>query len=130
MININTLWGPELLDLETKKCVICKKDKVLTDYAKHKHAKDGLDSRCRKCVKEQSKIRSRLKKSAPPKPDVCECCGINPEEKQYRAYWVLDHDHKTNTFRGWLCDECNLGIGKLGDNLDGVMKAVRYLKND
>ena len=49
--------------------------------------------------------------------------------KQYKAFWVLDHDHETNLFRGWLCDDCNLGIGKLGDNLEGIMRAVKYFKS-
>lgn len=30
--------------------------------------------------------------------------------------------------RGLLCVECNAGIGMLGDNYEGVMKAARYLK--
>jgi hypothetical protein len=39
----------------------------------------------------------------------------------------LDHDHSDDSFRGWLCEPCNTGLGKLGDNLDGVIKAVNYL---
>ena len=41
----------------------------------------------------------------------------------------MDHCHKTEKFRGWLCKNCNMAIGKLGDDLDGVMNAVNYLKN-
>ena len=123
---INTLWGEE--EVEFKVCVICGEERVLSDYPKHKLMKDNLDSRCRQCVREQQKIRNSLKKTAPPKPDVCECCGEDPELKQYRPFWVLDEDHETGCFRGWLCDECNLGLGKLGDNLEGIMKAVRYLQ--
>lgn len=39
----------------------------------------------------------------------------------------FDHDPETHTFRGWLCQNCNTGIGKLGDNLEGLLEAVRYL---
>ena len=39
----------------------------------------------------------------------------------------FDHDHTTDTFRGWLCKQCNVGIGQLGDDLEGVMRAVKYL---
>jgi len=83
--------------------------------------KDKLDSRCRKCVKKHSKVRSKLHKKAPPKPTICECCGKVPLK------WVLDHDHKDDSFRGWICGPCNEGIGKLGDNLEGVIKAANYL---
>jgi hypothetical protein len=39
----------------------------------------------------------------------------------------LDHDHTNDSFRGWLCEPCNTGLGKLGDNLDGIIKAANYL---
>lgn len=83
--------------------------------------KDKLDSRCRKCVKKHSKVRSELHKNAPNKPEFCECCGKIPVK------WCLDHDHSDDSFRGWLCEPCNTGLGKLGDNLEGIIKAVNYL---
>ena len=38
-----------------------------------------------------------------------------------------DHDHETKEHRGWICGNCNTGIGKLGDNISGVQKALDYL---
>jgi hypothetical protein len=38
----------------------------------------------------------------------------------------LDHDHDDNSFRGWLCEPCNTGIGKLGDNFAGITNAMNY----
>jgi len=40
----------------------------------------------------------------------------------------FDHDHVTGAFRGWLCGKCNTAIGKLGDDIAGVERALRYLK--
>jgi hypothetical protein len=40
----------------------------------------------------------------------------------------LDHNHETGKFRGWLCDNCNTGIGKLGDTVEGLERAIAYLK--
>ena len=57
------------------------------------------------------------------KPKECECCGQSSEKSL-----VVDHCHNTLRFRGWLCEQCNHGIGKLGDNLEGVKKAVEYLE--
>jgi hypothetical protein len=41
----------------------------------------------------------------------------------------FDHDPQTHRFRGWICQNCNTAIGKLGDNLAGLMAAVNYLSN-
>lgn len=107
--------------MSRKICIYCGKRKNKGSFAKHSHHKDNLDTRCKKCVKKQNKIRNKLYKKAPPKPENCECCG-KPVTK-----WCLDHDHNANKFRGWLCDRCNTGIGSLGDNLNGVIKAFNYL---
>ena len=56
-------------------------------------------------------------------PKLCECCREIP------LYWIEDHDHKTNVFRGWICKSCDSGIKLLGDNLKGVVKAVMYLES-
>jgi len=39
----------------------------------------------------------------------------------------IDHDHKTNKFRGVLCHECNRGLGYFGDSLEGLQRAMVYL---
>lgn len=57
---------------------------------------------------------------------TCDCCGAS--EPGGRRGWNLDHDHKTGAVRGILCHNCNTGIGKLGDTLESVKKAVQYLE--
>ena len=71
------------------------------------------------------KLRRRKGHPEPtrPMPLVCECCGL----KSKRTL-VLDHDHVTGAFRGWLCHRCNLAIGILGDTIIAVGKALRYLR--
>ena len=51
----------------------------------------------------------------------CDICG-----KKGRL--VLDHCYKDKKFRGWLCHHCNLAIGILGDTVEGLNKAIGYLK--
>jgi hypothetical protein len=68
----------------------------------------------------------RLPKPTRPDPGVCECCGELPSMGAKRL--SLDHDHVLGVFRGWLCGPCNTAIGKLGDCLEGVMRAVAYLQ--
>jgi len=119
--NLNTLAGVEN-DTPKKVCIYCKVEKDLCDYPKHSLYKDGYDTRCHTCVKKQSKLRTKLHRTAPARPETCECCGEKPLK------FCLDHCHETHEFRGWLCDRCNTGIGKLGDTLVGVMKAIKYLR--
>jgi len=59
----------------------------------------------------------------PPKPTDgrCQNCGAE-------ARLVLDHCHETGEFRGWICDPCNVGIGQLGDSVEGLERALAYLK--
>ena len=82
---------------------------------------------CKQCSSEYSKgkaIAVKLAGPRPTEPTPCECCGtITPPEKLH-----LDHDHITHAFRGWLCRTCNLGIGSLGDNVDGLQRAIAYLR--
>jgi len=105
----------------TKTCIYCNTSKSLEEFPRHIHYKDNLDSRCKECIKEHTKIRNELRKVAPDKPEVCDCCKTVPYK------WVLDHDHSNNSFRGWLCDKCNTGIGKLGDDVEGLVRALNYL---
>ena len=59
-----------------------------------------------------------------PMPDFCEVRGCIPDKRGL----VLDHDHKTGAFRGWACGTCNSGVGMLGDTVEGLMRAVEYLR--
>jgi hypothetical protein len=42
----------------------------------------------------------------------------------------FDHCHETGEFRGWLCNTCNTGLGMLGDNEAGLLRALEYLRRD
>ncbi len=108
----------------TKICIRCKQTKPLSSFRKDSGT---FHIRCRSCDNHCSRVTYKIRKTAPPIPKSCQCCGrdakVVPGEKL-----LLDHDHKSDTFRGWICDSCNTGIGKLGDNLEGVLNAVRYLQ--
>jgi hypothetical protein len=56
---------------------------------------------------------------------VCAICGITPERE---ASWHVDHDHETGAVRGVLCIDCNHGIGKLGDSIERLERAIAYLR--
>lgn len=113
----------------TKTCKICEVDLPLKCFPKHSQHKDRLDTRCKSCIKKNSRITDNLKKVAPPKPEFCQCCGNIPR-KGKNGTFVLDHDHETSEIRGWVCDFCNTALGRLGDNVEGLRKALEYLLED
>jgi len=57
----------------------------------------------------------------------CALCS-KPIEK-LRRRMNIDHDHKNGKVRGILCSGCNTGLGHLGDNVEGLKKALYYLEN-
>lgn len=42
----------------------------------------------------------------------------------------IDHCHATGRVRGLLCGCCNTSIGKLGDDVKGLRRALDYLEGD
>ena len=39
----------------------------------------------------------------------------------------VDHCHETNKVRGLLCNSCNSSLGKFGDNIEMLQRAIDYL---
>jgi hypothetical protein len=62
----------------------------------------------------------------PARPADQKCAICHRIDKQL----VLDHDHQSGKFRGYICRSCNLGLGMLGDNLDALHRVIAYLERD
>lgn len=54
----------------------------------------------------------------------CAICHVAHEDRRLR----VDHCHETGAFRGLLCNACNTGLGKLGDDEAGLLRALAYLR--
>jgi hypothetical protein len=113
----------------TKCCIYCQQEKPFSEFAKHPTRYDGHDGRCKSCIKERSDLVKHIRRTAPPMSLVCDCCGKEQggHSNHKKTKLCLDHDPKTNKFRGWLCNQCNTGIGLLGDNHDSLIRAANYL---
>jgi len=112
---------------DMKKCKICHRILPSLAFTTQTIRVDGayyLRNKCRECHIIISKEQRASKRKAPPIPNRCNCCHIEGKKLQ------VDHLHGSNTFRGWLCRNCNSGIGFMGDNLEGVLQAAIYLEND
>ena len=111
---------------DVQKCKTCHKILPLIAFTTHTPRVDGayfLQKICRECHTVINKEQRDVKKKAPPKPDRCACCH---REKILQ----IDHIHGSTIFRGWLCRNCNTGMGGLGDDLKGVLQGAVYLEND
>jgi len=92
-----------------------------------KHGKEAIAERGR------ANSLYRLYKITPAEYDTllqeqngrCASCGTT---NSGRHRFAVDHDHATNFIRGLLCHQCNKGLGSLGDSIEGVQKALDYLK--
>lgn len=132
---------------QNKVCTKCHEIKKLTEYGFNTVGRDAFDKygyrlrrpECVCCNKKVVKGKGDAKKKAKslgmeikaPVGTTCELCGC--EETM-----CFDHDHKTNNFRGWLCDPCNRSIGVLTGRVirnknidfseaDAMLKVVEYL---
>tara|TARA_R110000824_G_scaffold334688_1_gene521275 strand:- start:300 stop:722 length:423 start_codon:yes stop_codon:yes gene_type:complete len=108
-------------------------------WPKHyfQHLSSGeIKRRCRNCKNEQKKLVRYLKNTNtyPDEKYRCPICDRSIEELGRKGQtmlltWVLDHCHASETFRGWLCFNCNTGLGAFKDNINNVGKAYEYLDN-
>lgn len=128
---ISTLFGEEVV---TKKCIKCGEHKALSLFpSRSKATKHELyverRNECSVCMKAEARILAAIKKSVP-KPDSdhkCPICNRGIELLNKNGF-VCDHDHATKSFRGWICDDCNGGLGKFFDNPELLLAAANYLK--
>jgi hypothetical protein len=56
---------------------------------------------------------------------VCAICGgVNKDKRRLS----VDHCHETGRVRGLLCRICNSNLGRWGDNEEGILKVLAYLR--
>ena len=121
----------------TKRCTVCNEEKPLeefhqnntgrtknygSDYPRYRNV--CKDCRSKSGKKDSQKSGRLMKKSGKIRPALgtpCECC----EDKGKILFF--DHCHKTDEFRGWICNTCNTAIAMLGDDIEGIKRALRYL---
>lgn len=123
----------EGLEEDTKICRVCSNPKPLSMFSKASGA-NYLRTECKPCTKAQGEARDRAKATAPPIPKDYKCpiCLRSEEEVKDKGgkksgAWCCDHDHIKGNFRGWLCHDCNRGIGNFKDNVSRLQNAIEYL---
>lgn len=119
-----------------KSCSKCGTRKRIGEYYR---SNETYHSQCKQCEQEtdrkrQNSDKNRLRRYNLSKEEFREMlreqkgrCAICSKRSNRL---VVDHDHSSSMVRGLLCNSCNLGIGLLGDTLEGVLSAAYYLKGD
>ena len=115
--------------INTKICRKCGRELDISCFSRRGEGsiKRRINIDCKECISKESKIVRELRKTAPPVPKVCDCCGKEPDPNSFRNKLQLDHNHLTGEFRGWICDNCNVSLSRAGDSLNGVRKLEKYL---
>ena len=84
--------------------------------------KSYMSNLCKPCKIDEAKIRYNLVKvHSRPADGKCQCCGRIDK---------LHLDNCHNTGKCWVvtCKNCNVGFGHLGDSVEGLERALQYLK--
>ena len=121
----------------SKICNICHKLLDTTEFAKNQNGKNNRSVRrpsCQECRKGlegsdmPSSEKTKWSKLRPYKvPFECPICGKRTIAGVTSTI-VLDHNHKNGTFRGFICDSCNTGIGRFKDDTELLKKAIKHLE--
>ena len=119
----NTESNPE--DDMFIECRHCSEVKPREEFRLYRRAtgddRDCRSTSCKECQRSNGRLVDMLRKTAPPMSEGCDVCGK-------KGKLVLDHCYQDKKFRGWLCHHCNLAIGILGDTVEGLNKAIEYLR--
>jgi hypothetical protein len=115
---------------------VCVKCGVYKKKAKFEKAVGGeIKRRCLSCAYHAQKVINCLKEeNPPPGPDhKCDICKrtldeIGTPDRPMLYRWILDHCHETDTFRGYICHNCNTGLGAFKDNVVVIKNAADYLE--
>jgi len=111
-----------------KECgvVIDERNRVFCHSMDHANKYSGnpyIKGDCRPCHNRLGRVRHQLKKAhpAPVAGTPCTCCGA--VRKLH-----IDHCHRTDKFRGWICANCNTMLGLAGESRRGLEAGIRYLE--
>lgn len=143
-----------------KRCSKCGEPKPLVAFNSQSMGRPGLRPHCKACEKIQHKayyernkdrlserakiyrkahadrglayqrayqLRKQTLEAGRPPPGLCELCN-EPPSRHSRLSW--DHCHQTGAFRGWICERCNLTLGRVRDSAELLRRMADYLERN
>jgi len=135
ILEVGINWTTSSLTSRYYKCSICRSKYQRKYYSENKERQNTL-SRARYLLNRDSILKQQREKYIKKTFNISveeydnyfnnTSCGICNIDKDL----VLDHCHVTSNIRGVLCRKCNMAIGLLGDNIEGIGKAMEYLNEN
>jgi hypothetical protein len=118
-----------------KQCKPCSNERVARkrasnrEYMRSYMRSDAGRAACRRHLlkKKYGLTTEQFNKLLTSQEHSCACCG-RKEAGGRSNQWNVDHCHVTGEVRGLLCNSCNVGLGCLGDDLQGIRNALSYLE--
>lgn len=125
-----------------KQCSTCEVTKEITEFPVFQArvamtcTEEGTRrSQCRECHNRGKAICSRWEKENPlPKDFRCPICNSSAEDFTSTGRYLkqrpfaVDHDHKANKVRGWVCCSCNSAMGYIKDDIEAATRMIDFLK--
>lgn len=119
-------------------CSFCGVVKTKDSFFKVATSIGGYSRQCKTCNRRRYQVTKygltleKYEEFIKKQESKCACCKKPLEDfcsGQGKKTICVDHDHNTGVVRGLLCGLCNTGIGALGDNIEGLKKALKYLED-
>lgn len=120
----------------TRTCKTCSEDKPLSDFPINGKSRGGHLPHCKRCYTIKNAFIRYGIENIFDYVDGRNCEICKKPVSMGRHNFAIDHDHRccgptracAKCLRGVLCNDCNHGIGKLGDSIGRLESAIAYLK--
>lgn len=119
-------------------CRTCGIEKDESEFRRNWRRPTCLDFNCHDCVSHINRLArfgltpEQYQEMLDAQGGVCAICERPERCRDSRngriKAFAVDHDHDTGAVRGLLCQNCNKGIGNLGDSADTLIAAAAYLE--
>jgi Recombination endonuclease VII len=128
--NCNEPFPAEQKYLSNMRCPACMNAARLAANRKWRknNKQKALRSELRRCARRLGLDPDEIERKFDEHDGLCDICGEPPSGPMTRL--AIDHDHKTGRFRGWLCGNCNRGLGYMQDDVGRLLASVKYLRRD
>lgn len=100
------------------------------EYEKRNRDKDRVKVNETEIARRRGITRQEYQERKNAQNNLCAICS-KPESRIMKGKVMsltLDHCHETNRVREFLCNQCNLCIGAVNDDISILEKAIEYLR--
>lgn len=119
-----------------KWCNVCRQMRPLEEFGKSAKSPSGKQAYCKPCALKNAKQYDQKSYRRKALYGLTEAEYNTMAERQNgkcaicarRRKLGIDHDHKTETVRGLLCNVCNAMLGHYEDDIALIQNAIAYLQ--